>query len=50
MAPPELASRLEDILEAIAATRAYTSGKTLDGRVGGRSHAHRLLASTCQLL
>jgi uncharacterized protein with HEPN domain len=30
MTTPELASRLEDILDAIAAISAYTSGKTFD--------------------
>jgi uncharacterized protein with HEPN domain len=30
MTAPELASRLEDILEAIAAIAEYTAGKTLD--------------------
>jgi uncharacterized protein with HEPN domain len=36
MTAPELASRLEDILEAIAAIAEYTAGKTLDDYVAER--------------
>jgi uncharacterized protein with HEPN domain len=36
MPSPEVASRLEDILEAIATIGGYTSGKTFDDYVGER--------------